>query len=182
MAPRTAPGPVPVPVQQWMLPTSPKRARDPSDTDPCQTKSDSEQDAALCEKVDAHPDGVKGQGAPAEPPGRPLEEEKAEDREGNKEMADEDGFVENRGRRRGRSKRATAKARLEPERKVPSRDTSEEKIKSGQPDLKELFQGRAAQRAAVEPAPGSKEAKKAAKEAAKQAAKDRAKVRKQAKK
>ena len=106
----------------------------------------------------------------------------AEDQEGNKEMAEEDGFVENRGRRRGRSKRAAAKARLEPERKVPSRDASEEKGKNGQPDLKEFFQGRAAQRAAVEPAPGSKEAKKAAKEASKQAAKDRAKVKKQPKK
>ena len=65
---------------------------------------------------------------------------------------------------------------------MPSRDASEEKGKGAQPDLKDFFQGRAAQRAAVEPPPGSKEAKKAAKEAAKQAAKDRAKVKKQAKK
>ena len=133
-APRAAPGPVPV--QPWMLPTSPKRARDPSDTDPCQTKSDSEHEAALVEKVEVHPVGEEGRGAAMEPSGRPLEEEKAEDREGNKEMADEDGFVENRGRRRGRSKRATAKARLEPERKVPSRDASEANCKNGQPDLK----------------------------------------------
>ena len=181
-APRTAPGPVPVPVQQWMLPTSPKRARDPSDTDPCQSKSESEQDAALREGVDAHPDGVRGHGAPVEPPSQPLEEEEAEDQEGNKQMSDEDGFVENRGRRRGRSRRAAAKAKLEPDRKVPARDASEEKGKVAQPDLKDFFQGRAAQRAAVEPAPGSKEAKKAAKEAAKQAARDRAKVKKQAKK
>ena len=181
-APRTAPGPVPVPVQQWMLPTSPKRARDPSDTDPCQSKSESEQDAALREGGDAHPDGVRGHGAPVEPPGQPLEEEEAEDQEGNKQMSDEDGFVENRGRRRGRSRRAAAKAKLEPDRKVPARDASEEKGKVAQPDLKDFFQGRAAQRAAVEPAPGSKEAKKAAKEAAKQAARDRAKVKKQAKK
>ena len=80
-APRTAPGPVPVPVQPWMLPTSPKRARDPSDTDPCQTKSDSEQDAALAEKVEVHPVGEEGHGAAMEPPGRPLEEEMAEDQE-----------------------------------------------------------------------------------------------------
>ena len=97
-------------------------------------------------------------------------------------MADEDCFFEARGRRRGRSKRATAKAKLDPERKGPSRDASETRGRSSQPDLNSFFQGRAAQRAAVEPAPGSKEAKKAAKEAAKQAARDRAKVKKQAKK
>ena len=133
-APRSAPGPVPV--QPWMLPTSPKRARDPSDTDPCQTKSDSEQEAALAERVEVNPVGEEGPGPAMEPPGRPLEEEKAKDREGDKEMADEDGFVENRGRRRGRSKRATAKAKLEPERKVHSRDASEANGKNGQPDLK----------------------------------------------
>ena len=96
-------------------------------------------------------------------------------------MADEDGFFEARGRRRGRSKRATAKAKLDPERKGPSRDAYDARGRSSQPDLRDLLQGRAAQRAAVEPAPGSKEAKKAAKEAVKQAAKDRAKVKKQAK-
>ena len=62
-APRAAPGPVPAPVQQWMLPTSPKRARDPSDTDPCQTKSDSEQEAALAERVEVYPVGEEGRGA-----------------------------------------------------------------------------------------------------------------------
>jgi hypothetical protein len=71
---------------------------------------------------------------------------------------------------------------LEPDRKEPVRVASEEKGKTAQPVLKDFFQGRVAQRAAVEPAPGSKEAKKAAKEAAKQAARDRAKVKKQAKK
>ena len=133
-APTLTPGPVPV--QPWMLPTSPKRARDPSDTDPCQTKSESEQEAAPAERVEINPIGGEGLGAALEPSGRPLEEETAEGREGDKEMADENGFVEARGRRRGRSKRATAKAKLDPERKVPSRDASETNGRSGQPDLK----------------------------------------------
>jgi len=97
-------------------------------------------------------------------------------------MSDGDGFVECRGRRRGRSKGAAAKAKGEQGRREPVGVPSEDKGKAAQPDLKDFFQGRAAQRAAVEPAPGSKEAKKAAKEAAKQAARDRAKVKKQAKK
>ena len=137
-APRSAPGPVPgpVPVQPWMLPTSPKRARDPSDTDPWLNKSESEQEAAPAERVEINPVGGEGLGSTLEPPGRPLEEEKAEGLEGGQEMADENGFVEARGRRRGRSKRATAKAKLDPERKVPSRDASEANGKNGQPDLK----------------------------------------------
>ena len=132
-APRSAPGPVPV--QPWMLPTSPKRARDPSDTDPCQTKSESEQEAAPAERVESNPISGEGLDAALEPAGRPLEERKAEDREGDKDMADEDGFFEARGRRRGRSKRATAKAKLDPERKGPSRDASETNVRSSQPDL-----------------------------------------------
>ena len=64
----------------------------------------------------------------------------------------------------------------------PAGSPSSDKGKSAQPGLKDFFQGSAAQRAAVEPVPGSKEAKNAAKEAARQAARDRAKVKKQAKK
>ena len=171
----------PAPVQAWMLPTSPKRAREQSDADPCQTRSESEQEAAAAERVENNPIGGGGLGAALEPDGQPLEEREVEDLEGDKEMADEDGFSEARGRRRGRSRRASAKAKLDPEKKGASRGTSKARGRSSQPDLRDFLQGRVAQRAAVEPAPGSKEAKKAAKEAVKQAAKDRAKVKKQAK-
>ena len=97
-------------------------------------------------------------------------------------MSDGDGFVECRGRRRGRSKGAVAKAKGEQGMREPAGSPSSDKGKSAQPGLKDFFQGRAAQRAAVEQVPGSKEAKNAAKEAARQAARDRAKVKKQAKK
>ena len=97
-------------------------------------------------------------------------------------MSDGDGFVECRGRRRGRSKGTAANAKGGQGKREPAGSPSSDKSKAAQPDLKDFFQGRAAQRAALDPVPGSKEAKNAAKEAARQAARDRAKVKKQAKK
>ena len=153
------------PTQAAALLASPKRARDQSDTDPVQTGRRRSKSAA----ADAMQVG---------PSRRKRQKTRRETRKWRTRMVssrrEAGGEAGPKGRlpRRGWSRTG----------RCPPETPPRKKGKGAQPDLKDFFHGRAAQRAAVEPAPGSKEAKKAAKEAAKQAAKDRAKVKKQAKK